>query len=77
MCSTTAAASEAMKNSIGCGRPSSDMNARDCVLDREIFCEAGGTSKPAGVGGATGSLSAAVLQKKKSWVTYENRQLPC
>jgi len=31
VCSTIADASDATKNSIGWGRPSSDMNARDCV----------------------------------------------
>ena len=36
VCSTIADASDATKNSIGCGSPSSDMNARD--WDRRI-CE--------------------------------------
>ena len=31
MCSIMAAASDAIKNSMGCGRPSSDINARDWV----------------------------------------------
>lgn len=54
MCSTTAAASDAMKNSMGWGRPSSDMNARDWVRAREIPPVLGGARRLVGeVGTAT------------------------
>ena len=47
-----AAASDATKNSIGWGSPSSDMNARDC--ERSMLEVDGGARRPPGeVGGAT------------------------
>ena len=66
MCSTTAAASDAMKNSMGCGSPSSDMNARDCVFDREIFCAEGGASSPVGEVGATGNECQGLHFRKRT-----------